>query len=470
MFDNLFSTKMSANKKAIQGRFRKIRQRDGRKSKWLALVISLSLLVTAVFATVVIANVESDGQGSEITFTANGKELHFSNQPFIAYNTVYLPLRELLTKLDVLEQEKAVLGWDNGNVFMTIPNLDGGVVHYGVVINDARLGISQSAPLNTENILKMALGMDAPPLLIGSSTYLPYEYFDYMLDRGTERVGRYQLTCTVNGEMSDFDLFGEIRSGIAPDEWGLTMAAKDVTPRGATLVFRQNGDKPEGKLQFGQAYGLEQYKDGEWVSFPLLPGREDVAFYQVAYMLDENARGIETGVNWYPLYGELSPGIYRIAKDVMLFRGTGDYDTKTYYAEFVVTDSLVYHTPDFVWPTNSDTISRAFGTETNPLGKEIQHNGIDLVAPVGTMVLSATDGEVTEAAFDAEKGNYVVVENINGIKTTYAHLDEVLVTQGAQIMRGADIGTVGNTGMSTGPHLHFEISINGRYYNPELVY
>lgn len=470
MFDNLYSTRMSASKKALQGRFTKIRQQRGRKSQLLAVVISLCLLLSAAFATVVIASVETDTNGNSITFIANGEKIRFENQPFIAYNTVYLPLRELFNKVGVMKQPNAELTWDDGKVFMTLPHRDGSLIYYGVEIGASHLGISHGRPLTTENVIKIAAGMDAPPLLIGSSTYLPYEYFEYMLDRGSEGQGRYQLTCTVGGESNDYDLFGEVRTTNTPDEWGLTLATKDVTPRGATLVFRQNGEKPEGKLQWGQAYTLEEYKNGEWVAFPLLPEAKNVAFHQVAYLLDDGTKGFETGVNWYPLYGELAPGIYRISKDVMLFRGTADYDTKTYYAEFVVTDSIVYHTPDLVWPTNSDTISRAFGTETTPAGKEIQHNGIDLVAPVGTMVLSATDGVVTEAAFDAEKGYYVVVENINGIKTMYAHLDKVLVAEGAEVIRGADIGTVGNTGMSTGAHLHFEISIDGKYFNPELVY
>ena len=469
MFENLFSTKMSASKSALQHRFSKIRTRDSRFSKILSLVVSLSLLITISLVTVVMANVESAEEGNEITFIANGKELYFSNQPFIAYDTVYLPLRELLTKLGVLELENARLDWDNGNIFMTIPHADGGVVHYGVVINDAHLGISHSAPLNTENILEIALGMDAPPLLFGSTTYLPYEYFDYMLDRHEEKRGRYQLTCTVGGETSNFDLFGEIRSSNVPDEWGLTLAAKDVTPRGATLVFRQNGSKPEGVLQYGQAYTLEEYKDGKWVSFPLLPEAKDVAFHQIAYLIT-TGQGFETSVNWYPIYGQMSPGIYRIAKEVTLFRGTGDFDKKTYCAEFVVTDAIVYQTPDFVWPTNSDTISRGFGTFRNPVGEELTHNGIDLVAPLGTEVLSAVDGEVKEVAFDASKGNYVIVESINGIRFLYAHLDEVSVVKGTQIMRGTKIGTVGNTGASTGAHLHFEVSLNGKYYNPELLY
>lgn len=470
MFEQLYTTKMSANKRVLQGRFAKMRQKSGRLSKWMAVVMSVALLLTVSLATIVLANVDSDGTESGITFTANGEQIRFSNPPFIAENTIYLPLRELFTKLGITDLENAEIEWDNGKIYLTVPNHDGGLVHYGLVIGDAHLGISHNAPLNAENVLKMALGMDAPPMLVGSTTYLPYEYFDYMLDRNQEERGRYQLTCTVDGNNEGFGVLNTFRSEKTPDEWGLTLSAKEVTPRGATLVFRQNGDKTEGKLQYGDTYGLEVLSEGQWVALPRLPGMEDAAFHMIAYLL-EGQGGFETGVNWYPLYGDLDPGVYRISKDVDLFRAPGDYDTKTYYAEFVVTDSQVYHTPDLVWPVASDTISQAFGSKVNPAtGAEIVHNGIDLVAPKGTPVLSATDGTVAETGFNSEKGNYVIIENVNRIRTLYAHLDTVAVAKGDDVIRGGNIGTVGNTGMSTGAHLHFEISIDGQYYNPELVY
>ncbi len=89
------------------------------------------------------------------------------------------------------------------------------------------------------------------------------------------------------------------------------------------------------------------------------------------------------------------------------------------------------------------------------------HNGIDIAGPIGTPILSAREGVVTlvrgGSAWNGGYGNYVVVTHDNGVKTLYAHMNSITVTQGQKVSRGQQVGTLGNTGRSTGPHLHFEV-------------
>lgn len=89
------------------------------------------------------------------------------------------------------------------------------------------------------------------------------------------------------------------------------------------------------------------------------------------------------------------------------------------------------------------------------------HNGIDIAGPIGLPILAARAGTVTlvrgGSGWNGGYGNYVVVTHENGIKTLYAHMNTIKVNQGERVGRGEQVGTLGNTGRSTGPHLHFEV-------------
>lgn len=120
--------------------------------------------------------------------------------------------------------------------------------------------------------------------------------------------------------------------------------------------------------------------------------------------------------------------------------------------------------PSFIWPLGFDEISDLFGTSRpNAVG---YHTGVDFVAPVGTLVGSSAAGQVTVATWDPSYGNWVEIDHGGGYRTRYAHLNEIFVREGEWLQANAYIGSVGNTGHSTGAHLHFEIIINGQAVNP----
>jgi murein DD-endopeptidase MepM/ murein hydrolase activator NlpD len=94
------------------------------------------------------------------------------------------------------------------------------------------------------------------------------------------------------------------------------------------------------------------------------------------------------------------------------------------------------------------------------------HFGVDLAAPEGTPYYAAHAGVVKLAAWNGGYGNCIEIDNGNGIITIYGHSSALMVTQGQQVKAGQLIGLVGSTGYSTGPHLHFEITVNGGEYDP----
>lgn len=119
-------------------------------------------------------------------------------------------------------------------------------------------------------------------------------------------------------------------------------------------------------------------------------------------------------------------------------------------------------------PCNYTRISDVFGGRTHPVtGEVILHEGIDYVAAEGTDIWAAADGVVYETGFSAEYGNYVVLRHINGEMTYYCHCQGVTVKKDDQVKRGDKIATVGSSGRSTGPHLHFALSRSGWFVNPE---
>lgn len=109
-----------------------------------------------------------------------------------------------------------------------------------------------------------------------------------------------------------------------------------------------------------------------------------------------------------------------------------------------------------------------YGWRIHPVtGEKDYHKGIDIGIPVGTDILAGHDGKVIQAAFDAGGyGYYIAIEGKDGLVSKYAHCDRLLASVGQQVKKGDVIAKSGNTGRSTGPHLHLEVLKNGRYLNP----
>jgi murein DD-endopeptidase MepM/ murein hydrolase activator NlpD len=112
-------------------------------------------------------------------------------------------------------------------------------------------------------------------------------------------------------------------------------------------------------------------------------------------------------------------------------------------------------------------ISDPFGWRTHPIThKQSMHTGTDIVAPAGTEIHAAGAGVVLEADWNSAYGNMTIIDNGNGISTLYGHQSALAVTEGQSVQANQVIGYVGSTGMSTGPHLHFEVRVGGNPTDP----
>jgi murein DD-endopeptidase MepM/ murein hydrolase activator NlpD len=133
---------------------------------------------------------------------------------------------------------------------------------------------------------------------------------------------------------------------------------------------------------------------------------------------------------------------------------------------------------DLLWPVETRTVSSAWGPRMRSKTIKVRHarrkkvkyrgshKGVDLTAPMGTDVYAAMDGRVVSAGSQKGYGNFVVVDHGNGVLTLYGHHSRNLVAEGEIVHRGQKIAEVGMTGNATGPHLHFELRVDGAPTNP----
>ena len=122
---------------------------------------------------------------------------------------------------------------------------------------------------------------------------------------------------------------------------------------------------------------------------------------------------------------------------------------------------------EILWPVKSGRITSKFGNRNHPVLKSVKfHRGVDIAVSIGTPVHSGIKGKVTFAGRKGNYGNLVEIEGNDGIKVRYAHLNSIDVVTGQKVSDGEKVAETGNTGMSTGPHLHYEIIIDENPVNP----
>lgn len=121
-----------------------------------------------------------------------------------------------------------------------------------------------------------------------------------------------------------------------------------------------------------------------------------------------------------------------------------------------------------IWPMPSSRyITSGFGYRKEVMaGSGTFHNGVDIAVNAGAPILAAKAGRVISASYHYSMGNHVILDHGNGVYTIYMHSSKLLVSVGQDVAQGQTVALVGSTGMSTGPHLHFSVKLNGQYVNP----
>jgi len=154
--------------------------------------------------------------------------------------------------------------------------------------------------------------------------------------------------------------------------------------------------------------------------------------------------------------GIADPGRLRVGQNLVIPAIGGGDDVVAVPAVSRVADQVV----SLATPVQGRVTSR-FGPRWGRM-----HNGMDFAAPTGTPVYAAASGTVTYADWAGTYGRLVIIDHGNGLETRYAHLSQILVKEGDQVQRGQRIALVGSTGNSTGPHLHFEVRVDGEPQDP----
>jgi len=124
-----------------------------------------------------------------------------------------------------------------------------------------------------------------------------------------------------------------------------------------------------------------------------------------------------------------------------------------------------------IWPTDSSYISSLFGNRDAPTaGASSNHQALDIGAAAGTPIYAAASGTVQLAGANGGYGNTVFLDHGSGTSTLYAHMNNYVVSPGEYVTQGQIIGYVGSTGIATGPHLHYEVRVDGQKVDPLQYY
>lgn len=135
--------------------------------------------------------------------------------------------------------------------------------------------------------------------------------------------------------------------------------------------------------------------------------------------------------------------------------------------EFMSYQHILRITPS-IWPTASRKVTSTFGYRSDPFTRRPSvHSGIDIAGNSGSKVVATADGTVSFAGYDRYSGYNVIINHGAGLQTRYMHLSKYVVKKGQEVTRGEEIGKIGSTGRSTGPHLHYEVIKNGQQINPK---
>lgn len=230
------------------------------------------------------------------------------------------------------------------------------------------------------------------------------------------------------------------------------------TYEGKGVIFKTQEDDGSGNLYTIDAT-FRQYEDYE------------ATFNDYAKLLKE---GVAHDSDFYKGTWKSETESYEDATEFL----TGRYATDTQYGEklnalieaYALTSydkekaELPEGTDEMIHPVMNPVVSSTFG----PRGDGF-HRGVDFAAPLGTPILASLAGTVIRSEYHNSWGNYVAIEHENGLTTLYAHNNQNLVTVGQTVAQGEIIASMGSTGNSTGPHLHFEVSLSSSLAQNQLI-
>jgi murein DD-endopeptidase MepM/ murein hydrolase activator NlpD len=187
--------------------------------------------------------------------------------------------------------------------------------------------------------------------------------------------------------------------------------------------------------------------------------------------IDPEERQLGIGGPTPPAVAEMSPvehEAYITEREIDRLLRLSDFELQNYQQieeELVDLKDRLDHTPS-IWPTKG-WLSSGYGMRNDPFtGYRTMHHGIDVANRRGTPIIAAADGKVVSVRYNGSLGKMITIDHGYGFKTRYGHLHESKVKVGQKVKRGDVIASMGSSGYSTGPHLHYEVLRNGKSLNP----
>jgi murein DD-endopeptidase MepM/ murein hydrolase activator NlpD len=204
--------------------------------------------------------------------------------------------------------------------------------------------------------------------------------------------------------------------------------------------------------------------------------QKDSVIYQSLFLTSNSIQRFESGfISEYE--GSFNDTINNIGdklSDIEMRLEKTNYYFRKLIIEIGINDNRLKHTPAIQPISNSDLqrTSSGFGMRFHPILKiNKMHGGMDFVAPIGTPIYATADGIIEISSNDYYGyGKYIKINHEYNYKTAYGHLFELKVKKGQLVKRGEIIGLLGNTGLSTGPHLHYEVIFKNKFVNPINYY
>ena len=256
----------------------------------------------------------------------------------------------------------------------------------------------------------------------------------------------------VSDLLARMDTVGEIIAYDKRLEEALIAARKEVEAAKAALeqtLAEQEAKKAE--LETQKAALEAQVAEAEQLIKNL---EADIDAYNALYAQAEAQK--------QALQNQINQKVAELAAQEAAARQQAQANNQTYNAAAAVGAS-----GSMMWPATSHAISSPFGYRIHPIsGVQKFHAGVDIGASYGSPVMAADGGTVILAGWNGGYGNCVVINHGNGLTTLYGHMSSLAVTVGQSVGKGQTIGYVGSTGASTGPHLHWEVAVNGQVVNP----
>jgi len=238
----------------------------------------------------------------------------------------------------------------------------------------------------------------------------------------------------------------------------------------STIAARRN--LPVEEIMNANNLNSDFIKAGQELVLPIADFKESKADNNSKTKVEKNTSSSEQIVHQVQRGDALSTIARMYGTDIDTIRRNNNLNGDRIFTgdELIITDyergPFSLSRNSLIWPVNG-RVSSSFGWRTHPIKKtRLFHNGIDLAVPTGTTVKAAASGEVVHSGWMNGFGYTVIIDHGRGVETLYAHNSRVTVAKGSMVNKGQQVAVSGNTGLSTGPHLHFGVLRNEEPLNP----